>query len=583
MDRKYEKGSTARAYPSKKRQFYGNRFTVEKNTSFSSASAAKLGKFSDEEVIISNNYGYCILEFFTVFTAISSLVLCATCKKEIIFSRTAHRGLGFKIALQCSCESVQYIASSPFVNKSFEINRKIVFAMRLLGVGREGINIFCSLMDICQGISISTYYSCLENVYAAASAVYDLIISKAANEEKDLISASDPNANPTNFTVSGDGTWKKRGFSSLFGVTTLIAKNSKKVVDTVVKSSFCQGCNVWKTKKKSDIEAYNEWYADHEESCTINHKGSAGKMEVVAIIEMFSRSVQKHQVKYVKYIGDGDTKTFKGILDIDPYDGDPVVEKKECVGHVQKRMGSRLRKAKNENKGKGIGGKGAGKLTAEVINKLSLYYGLAIRRHPDSIEHMRNAIWATFYHNSSTNEHPQHMYCPPGPESWCKWQNAVHEGSSEEFDHEKPPLCDDVLKIINPIYESLSSEDLLVRCLGSETQNNNESLNSLIWTFAPKHIHAGVHIIEIATFIAVCIFNEGFIPLLKMISLMGMSIGPEAYAFAIRRDNVRIKRSEIRTSDASKEARTARLEERNAENIFFEVEEGPMYGAGIAD
>lgn len=64
---------------------------------------------------------------------------------------------------------------------------------------------------------------------------------------------------------------------------------------------------------------------------------------------------------------------------------------------------------------------------------------------------------------------------------------------------------------------------------------------------------------------------------------MGMKIGPEAHSFAVRRDNARIERSEIRTSNASKEARTARLEERNAENSFFEVEEGLMYEAGMAD
>jgi hypothetical protein len=68
---------------------------------------------------------------------------------------------------------------------------------------------------------------------------FDFIISKAVHEEKELISASDSNDSPTDFTVSGDGTWKKRGFNLLFGETTLVAKNCKKVVDTVVKSSFC--------------------------------------------------------------------------------------------------------------------------------------------------------------------------------------------------------------------------------------------------------------------------------------------------------------------------------------------------------
>ncbi|XP_044579109.1 uncharacterized protein LOC123261528 [Cotesia glomerata] len=453
--------------------------------------------------------------------------------------------------------------------------------MRLLGVGREGINIFCSVMDICKGLCISIYYSCLDNLHTAASAIYDQLISKAVKEEQELLSEFEPNENPKHLTVSGDGTWKKRGFTSLFGVTTLIGKYSKKVIDTVVKSSFCQGCNLWKEKKKSDPQAYQDWYEEHEDSCAINHRGSAGKMEVDAVVEMFNRSVEKHGVKYIKYIGDGDSKTFKGILDINPYDDDPVVEKKECVGHVQKRMGSRLRKAKKDNSG--IGGRGAGKLTDKVINELSLYYGLAIRRHPDCLQSMKNEIWATYYHKSSSDKNPQHMYCPTGSSSWCKWQQASAENTLEEFVHEHPPLYEKVLKVIEPIYTSLSSDDLLHRCLGSETQNNNESLNSLIWTFAPKHIHAGSQTIQIANYLAVAIFNEGYLPILKMMELMGITVGTEAHSFAIRRNEVRIERSELRATAASKEGRTARLAGRTSQNIEYEVEEDPMYGSGIAD
>ena len=119
--------------------------------------------------------------------------------------------------------------------------------------------------------------------------------------------------------------------------------------------------------------------------------------------------------------------------------------------------------------------------------------------------------------------------------------------------------------------------------MGSETQNNSESSNSLIWTFAPKHIHAGTQTIQISTFLAVCIFNEGFIPILKILSVIGITIGPEAHAFAVRRDEVRIERSELRASEASKEPRTARLHKRTSENEHFEVEEGFLCRAGIAD
>ena len=122
------------------------------------------------------------------------------------------------------------------------------------------------------------------------------------------------------------------------------------------------------------------------------------------------------------------------------------------------------------------------------------------------------------------------------------------------------------------------------RCLRSETQNNNESLNSLIWTFASKYIHAGMQTIQISIFLAVCIFNEDFIPILKILSVMGITIGPEAHAFAVlRRDEVRIERSELRASEAPQEARTARLHERTSENEQFEVEDGFLYRPGSAD
>ncbi|KAL1501857.1 hypothetical protein ABEB36_007103 [Hypothenemus hampei] len=117
MDRKSSQGGHRRADRVKKRKFRGNQFTSEEDTSFTSTSATKLKKTEDEEVIIEDNYGYCIFGIY--------FVLCATCKEEIKFSRTASRGLGFKISLQCGCDDVTYINSSPFINKSFEINRRI--------------------------------------------------------------------------------------------------------------------------------------------------------------------------------------------------------------------------------------------------------------------------------------------------------------------------------------------------------------------------------------------------------------------------------------------------------------------------
>lgn len=85
-------------------------------------------------------------------------------------------------------------------------------------------------------------------------------------------------------------------------------------------------------------------------------------MEVDGITEMFLTSEEKYGVKYGNYIGDGDTKTFKAILDKNPYGDEFQVIKIERISHVQKRMGSRLRNLKKTEK---LGSKG--KLTDVLI------------------------------------------------------------------------------------------------------------------------------------------------------------------------------------------------------------------------
>ncbi|CAK9816622.1 hypothetical protein ANTQUA_LOCUS9034 [Anthophora quadrimaculata] len=506
--------------------------------SFASTSAKKLSDAEEFDVAISSNFTYCILEFVTVFSTISSAVLCRKCKGEVNFKLSNFRGASFKIFMTCKCDSPLVINSCPTIKNAAEINCRLIFVMRLLGIGHEGLNIFCGLMDMCQGISKSAYYACLENIHIAASAVYKIVLSQAVAQEK----AGKPE---DELTVSGDGTWKKRGFSSLFGASTLIGKYSNKVLDACVMSSLCGTCNLWKTKKVSDPISYEKWYGSHQEKCTINHTGSSGKMEIDAIVTMFSQSLPKYGVKYVTYIGDGDSKTFNGILKAEPYGTKCPVTKKECVGHVEKRMGSRLRIAKKANKG--IGGKGSGKLTDKVIGQLTRYYGLAI----------------------------------PGENSWCKWRKAEAEGT--DFHHDQAPLSEEVQNVIKPIYEDLSREDLLTRCLGAETQNNNESLHSLIWTFAPKHLHAGPKIVEIACFLAVIIFNEGFQPILKTMNTLGLQIGFNAQAYAHHRDNTRIDRSERCSSNLAKQARIDSRKEQATLEDFHEVEEGGLYAPGIAD
>ena len=153
-----------------------------------------------------------------------------------------------------------------------KINRRVVFVMRILGVAREGLNIFCNLMDISAGLSQSAYDKIMRHVHTAATTMFEKFTKKATEEEK---TKNIENGRPENdFKVSGDRLWKKRGFTSLYGVTTIIGYYTAKVLDAIVKSSFCTACSLWGGKK--DTIEYAEWYENHQESCSQNYQGSAG-------------------------------------------------------------------------------------------------------------------------------------------------------------------------------------------------------------------------------------------------------------------------------------------------------------------
>lgn len=171
-------------------------------------------------------------------------------------------------------------------------------------------------------------------------------------------------------------------------------------------------------------------------------------------------------------------------------------------------IGTRLRRVLKENPTL----KRKGSFNLKKITKLTRYYGHAIRSNPDSVSNMRDSIWATFYHRISTDELPQHHLCPPGAASWCAWQKA--KAQNEEDENVQPASWSEELqKALKPIYNQLSGDDLLERCLGAHTQNNNESFHSTVWRLCPKSRFCGRRSVETAVNIATCTSNEGQIKL----------------------------------------------------------------------
>lgn len=105
--------------------------------------------------------------------------------------------------------------------------------------------------------------------------------------------------------VTLDGTWQKRGHSSLFGVIVIISWKTGQILDREV-SKHCSVCSV----RESYMEPgeFDEWYKEHKPSCEADHEGSSGSMEVVGSERIWRRSVAKNRLRYTTIISDGDSK-----------------------------------------------------------------------------------------------------------------------------------------------------------------------------------------------------------------------------------------------------------------------------------
>ena len=313
------------------------------------------------------------------------------------------------------CTSKQCCRTEPTSGrKGYEINRGTIVAFRENGQGYAGMNTFCRWMNMPPPIAETTFHDINSCIHSAASMTNAACEVHKVSNDNNQTSSSDI----VNTKVSGDGAWKKQGYSSLNGVVTLIANG--KCVDNEVMSKKCKQCDIWENKKGT--QECTDWKSKH--SCSINHEGSAGAMEVIGLKRMFSRSIRLHKLRYNFYTGDGNSKSFVEITKLNPYSGHKI-EIGECIGHVQKRVGTRLRSIKKDYKekilsdGKGIGG-GKGRLTNKVMNTLQNHYGMAIRQTTGNLYAMRKAAAAVLYHSINDPDSEKcHSFCPLRPDSWC--------------------------------------------------------------------------------------------------------------------------------------------------------------------
>lgn len=435
--------------------------------------------------------------------ALLALTKCKTCNGAVkIIKDEREYGLALKLHLVCAnCDKTSSAWSSPRVggDKSispFAVNILAARAMQATGNRQTALNDVFSVMNIShRGLHTKTWQAYVKTkLTPAATRAAQKVTSESALAVRELYGELNVD-HPGNIAVSYDGSWMTRGHSSHIGVGAVIELFTGLVLDYVVLSNYCAGCE--SGPKESD-PSYEAWKASH--ACQKNSTKKAGEMEVEAALILFGRSLERHNLRYTTVLSDGDSRAYLALQEERVYGYIPV-EKEDCVNHVQKRMGTNLRTllAKQSLSGKG-------KLTGDLINKLSSYYGWALKTHKD-VDAMQRAVMATYYHVTSNDEVANHTLCPEGPNAWCK-QNAA-KARGEPLPKHPRNLPPHVCLALRPVYERLSDKKLLERCQRGKTQNSNESLHSMIWALAPKERHASLFAVEAAVAEAVMKFNAG--------------------------------------------------------------------------
>ncbi|GFV22901.1 uncharacterized protein TNCV_1211811, partial [Trichonephila clavipes] len=156
-----------------------------------------------------------IVELDLLSSLMKNLLCCKYCcsseKIELREDLKSRRGLAVSLEIIChNCEESTSTMSSKISNKCYDVNLRLTYGMRAIGKGGAAARIFCGLMNLPPPpAKFERHNSLFLNVLKTISedsmnaAVHEAVIA---------------NDNNSNIAVAVDGTWHKRGYSSLNGV-----------------------------------------------------------------------------------------------------------------------------------------------------------------------------------------------------------------------------------------------------------------------------------------------------------------------------------------------------------------------------
>lgn len=432
---------------------------------------------------------------------------CENCRTTSHNIKLKPRGADVDVSVVCeTCGAVLYCDPAPKIGKYNENTLSMVYnSITSGGMYTWYRNIALALRT--KPLHEKAYYEIRdflgERIIAYWKATAETIRKAVVRKYEELGIFPDENG-VLNVQVSY-GTWLTSGHSSHIGVGFVVEIYTGYVLDVEVMSTYCVQCARLTTKKRTKAignTKFREARGKHKANCVRNFDGRSATMVKEAAKKMWARSEGQNRMRYEVLVGDRNAVTFAALQEMNddtgPYDI-PIINE-NCVDHVGRRLGTGLRKHR---------------LTEHEIEKLTGYFTDAIRGHEGKgVSSVYKDILASYLHCSSSDEHPNHCYCPTGEDSWCFFNRAKAKGEPPT-PHKDMELHLEVdqktRKEILNIYRDLSNDDMLQKCLKGKTQNINEALHSKVQNHLHKKKFYGLKSCKISAVLTVLEHNLGYV------------------------------------------------------------------------
>ena len=353
---------------------------------------------SRKKVLCSNISGARIINLALLCTHVHSLTLhaamCDQCHSYAqshgeaikVHGEINRDGLASILFAQCcGCKKTWHLTTcnkikGPTGNKRWEVNLAAVWGQMATGGGAQPMNQFLSTMGV-PGMSAPTFSSIEEQIGLWWRSVLEDEMLKAGEEEKFLAEQNGEYFDGVpKIKVICDGGWSKRthkhSYIALSGVGIVIGARTKKILGLGVRNKYCSTCNLAATQHRDP--PYHKCYK--------NWDLSSQAMEPDILLELFLEGETKHGLRYMTFIGDGDSAVLKILQTKIPRWG-AHIQKVECANHICKNIRCSLENLVKQNPAY----KGRGRLTQKNRSRICIGIRCAIKMRSQNPDKMKAA------------------------------------------------------------------------------------------------------------------------------------------------------------------------------------------------